>query len=370
MAADEFSVDFNSKGQAASIKRNGKEVERSEDSQDYCDFLTWASRQPEEKTGMYSRGPKADFFIELSRLVECFKSRGALLWVDMPGGDHLNFGNTAYRTSVDGMGFIGLSVCVCETKHDDWSWSLPRALPRDGIVASKSDAYICVTDSLFHKVENELHDDTSDIRRLSNWPIERSFIYVDVSDFSTYPPGQQALIVNSIQRIVFTPEMWKFRLEVEASLCIGDGFIFVMRDAVRAAGFAAGLANRIEFMVAKNLVPVQFHFRMGAHVGEVYCFWDFGRNGWNFIGEGINGGNRVLSAIGKDADDVLFVSAEMRQKLVTAPYDNLNKDLVANLHNRGRRKDKHGKPWRVYEVNHTAAKWAEHPNVLLRPSDE
>ena len=50
--------------------------------------------------------------------------------------------------------------------------------------------------------------------------------------------------------------------------------------------------------------------------GPVYTFWDTGRGAWNYIGEGINGGNRVLGVIGKDQDDVVFVSAEVRQELI------------------------------------------------------
>jgi class 3 adenylate cyclase len=111
----------------------------------------------------------------------------------------------------------------------------------------------------------------------------------------------------------------------------------------------------IEVMVAKRIVPVEFHFRMGVHVGLVYCFWDAGRNGWNYAGSGINGGSRVLSAIGKDTDDVLFISAEVRQQIIAAnDQTSVFRDLIANLHNRGRRNDKHGNSWRVYEVNHTA----------------
>ena len=130
---------------------------------------------------------------------------------------------------------------------------------------------------------------------------------------------------------------------------------------------------------------------MGVHVGEVYCFWDLGRGqqrnsddektddektddeirgDWNYIGDGINGGNRVLSAIGKGTDDVLFISGAVRKKLMDSPFTNDKKDLIDNLHNRGRRKDKHGKPWRVYEVNHTAAKWARIPDVLSDRSDK
>jgi class 3 adenylate cyclase len=142
---------------------------------------------------------------------------------------------------------------------------------------------------------------------------------------------------------------------LEAWLCIGDGYIFVFREAVDGSFFAAWLATVIEVMVAKKTLPVDFHFRIGVHAGPVYTFWDPGRKNWNYIGDGINGGNRVLNAAGKDYDDVMYVSGEVREKITAAnqrdfPYA----PLLDNMHNRGRKPDKHGNLWRVYEVSHTA----------------
>lgn len=174
------------------------------------------------------------------------------------------------------------------------------------------------------------------------------------------PPGHQVLVINSIVQIVNNEYYWGFpdsretRDDLEAMICIGDGYIFVLRDPLKAAFFAAYLAHLIEVLQANGVLLVEFHFRMGAHVGKTYSFWDPGREKWNYIGEGINGGQRVLSAIGKDTDDVLFLSAQLRKKLSAQP-DPESEILSAlgDVHNRGRRVDKHGNPWRVYEVNHT-----------------
>ena len=106
----------------------------------------------------------------------------------------------------------------------------------------------------------------------------------------------------------------------------------------------------------QKTLPVSYHFRMSVHSGPVYSFWDPGRNGWNYIGDGINGGARVLAAIGKDVDDVLFISAEIKQSMTTiADQAKMHGLLLNSLQNKGRRPDKHGHPWRVYEVNHTNA---------------
>lgn len=245
-----------------------------------------------------------------------------------------------------------------------------------------------VTHALRNALNNELWQDdhNSEIRRLSSWPIVRCFVYVDVSDFSKQMPGQQALIINSLAEIVRNFHYWdrthwssSWR-NLEAMLCIGDGYIFVFASPYDGAIFAARLADTIEVMVAKKRLPVPFHFRMGVHVGAVYCFWDWGRGGrkkdhdgtgrpeqgdWNYIGDGINGGQRVLSVIGKDTDDVVFISGEVREALIAKDYGGeLLKPVLGNLVNRGRRQDKHDRPWRVYEVNHSIVGRMDRPSAL------
>ncbi|MCC6738254.1 MAG: hypothetical protein IT452_04355 [Planctomycetia bacterium] len=139
----------------------------------------------------------------------------------------------------------------------------------------------------------------------------------------------------------------------------GDGYIFVFLDPEEATWFAAQLATRIEHAVAKKTVPVEIHFRMGIHIGEVYPFEEDGiAEKWNLAGDGINGGKRVIDAIGPDADDLVFLSGQV----VTAIYAKSDSptghaEILDYLVNRGRKKDKHGKAWRVYELNHRNAAW-------------
>jgi hypothetical protein len=246
-----------------------------------------------------------------------------------------------------------------------------------GFAAVKS--VLLVPQEVHKSLSDQLANDCSDIRRLSTWPITRCFVYVDVSDFSQHLPGQQALIIGSLVSMVRSWRYWNgFALrswqELEAMLCIGDGYIFVLKDAAHATWFAAHLAQLIEVRVARQLVPVEFHFRMGVHVGEVYCFWDWGRGGhegadmvverpgewqrtelgnWNYIGDGINGGQRVLAAVGKETDDVLFISGQVRKNLTAKDEGDAPHRMILDcLLNRGRKTDKHNKFWRVYEVNH------------------
>jgi class 3 adenylate cyclase len=230
----------------------------------------------------------------------------------------------------------------------------------DGIVGEESSLWI--PEELDRDLTAELEDEASEVRRLSTWPIRRAFVYTDVSDFSRFPPGQQVLMVNGLAAIVRRHEFWKGDAhaeravaDLEVMLCIGDGYIFVFKDPAHATYFAAHLAALIELLGARTLLPVEIHFRMGVHVGPVYCFWDVGRNDWNYIGEGINGGQRVMSVIGRETDDVIFISSRVRHDLLAAADgEGLARLILSNTQNRGRRQDKQGKPWRVYEVNHAS----------------
>lgn len=311
--------------------------------QDYCDFLTWASQQESLDHG-YSPPYLGEYFCDKDRLVKRCKDL-ALMLHESPG--RLPDGNVNYEFSTHnavrhGTGdFLGMMKV---TSHKDKDWDDEMKLEPSRIWA---------TEEVLASLNEDLVDEKSDARRLSSLPVERSFVYVDISDFSTYPPWHQALIIKSLILIVTDTQIYPdVAEELEASLCIGDGYIFCFTSATVATRFAAFLAANIEQAVARDEVPVEFHFRMGVHVGPVYHFWDIGREDWNYIGDGINGGNRILNAIGKGADDLVFISGEVRRELLRKQREPQGGSLLNSLANRGRREDKHGKRWRVYELNH------------------
>lgn len=211
-------------------------------------------------------------------------------------------------------------------------------------------------------IQSQLADENSIVRRCSDFPIERAFVYVDVSEFSEFTDFQQVRVTSALAQLTdvkyWCGEDSKYALgQLESSICIGDGFIYVIKSALAATYFAAYLAHLIECLRDLKRLPVDFHFRCGAHFGPVHCFWDRDRKDWNFIGDGINGGQRVLSAVGKERDDLCFISGQMREKAGTEPCPdpqrNLKNDLHEMLDNRGRHEDKHKRKWRVYEVVHS-----------------
>ncbi|HXY34250.1 MAG TPA: hypothetical protein VEI07_08485 [Planctomycetaceae bacterium] len=337
-----------------SATRAGKQVQLYEDNQDFCDFLSWATDTRPAEAGEYRHELKSHYFADKNRLVDFCKERGVMLAAAFWPSQAKLLSTSA--VTIGRVEFCGLFACQMARGQSIH----PVA---DGIVGGV-EPIVMVTKRLLHIFEEEMRDDRSDVRKICSWPIERCFVYLDVSDFSKFAPGQQALVISSIIRIVDQAPYWTadIRRCFEAMLCIGDGYIFVIQDAIQATRFAANLAHVIETVVARGEMPVDFHFRMGVHSGPVYTFWDVGRNGWNYAGSGINGGNRVLSAIGKDTDDVLFVSDAIRQRIMASKARTFARHLIQSMQNRGRRADKHGNLWRVYEVNHTIA--APLPSLL------
>jgi class 3 adenylate cyclase len=352
---------------------DGAVVAVDADSQDFCDYLTWAShRRPAGPAKPFAIEEGASYFADKGRLAEHLKLRGFMIYTARePLQEHpLIQRGEAVRRGAQDHAFYGLLRAAAPP-------SGTGETDAGGINQRRSMTF--VTPQLLAALQRDLQREDDPIRRLSSWAILRCFVYIDVSDFSGYLPGQEALIINALAGIVGDQQFWTSPLvadawnAVEASMCIGDGFIFVLKDPLLATCFGAYLAQLIEELVARKLTPVEFHFRMGIHHGPVYCFWDRGRKDWNYIGDGINGGQRVLAAVGKEADDVLFISDQVRQE-ITARSDQSGRfgSVLACLQNRGRRADKHGRLWRVYEVNHTqlcSAALAPHIQFLAREQE-
>ncbi len=321
--------------------------------QGFCDFLSWDCQQAHQidPTISPSAGQQYRYFSDLNSLIEHCKQRGIMIFVRREDEDVdptlVSGGEVPYQPL--NQAFQTTFRRLCRTVEDSDKVFHHET---DGITGQATN--ICVSPNLWSAIGVGMQDAATPIRRLVSWPISRVFAYVDVSDFSTIPPGQQALVINSIISLV-DKDAWNAAIaprDYEAKLCIGDGYIFVFTNALHAVEFAAQFARLVEVLGAKGLLPVEFHFRMGVHIGDVYSFWDTGRNGWNYIGDGINGGQRVLAAVGKESDDVVYVSEQTRRKII-ADSDGTQRyrNAIVHMSNKGRKADKHGKMWRVYELN-------------------
>jgi class 3 adenylate cyclase len=322
------------------------------DHQDFCDFLTWAAHHlPPLDPKPFGIKQGDVYFSDKGRLVDYWKQKGRIIYTapePLRNYHRIETGDITYRGTHDGA-FYGLLEAVAPADDGE--------VDARGITGRPAGVF--VTKKVLQGLQEDLQKEDDPIRRMSAWPIERCFVCIDIWDFSKYPPGKEVLIINAAVGAVQDARFWESPLvqdawrSIEAQLCIGDGYIFVLKDPLLATCFAAYLAQLIEELVARRLIPVEFHFRIGVHCGPVYCFWDPGRKDWNFIGDGINGGQRVLSLI-KDADDILYISGQVRQKIIARGDGSTRcRTVLAGLRNRGRQADKHGKLWRVYEVSHT-----------------
>lgn len=247
--------------------------------------------------------------------------------------------------------------------------------PADAVALTYSrEPALFVTKALYHKMNTELRDPESECFKCSSLQVDKTFVYVDVSGFSQHPVGHQLAIINWLAGVSSSahnrermPDVYE---DLEASICIGDGYIFVFNVPHFAALFAAYVATCIEHLVAMKEL-IEFHFRMSVHTGPVYRFWDRAKEPsegrWNYIGRGITDGQRTLESMGKKKDDVVYLSAETRAQIRAAADKTGRKQWIFDatpwLDNRGSRADKHGKMRRLYEVNHT--RWIDSGNLQL-----
>lgn len=353
---DEYTVAKLEDGQFE-IRQHGEEepISIDADNKRFCEFMNWFNSCETHQTHVEFKAPVGSEFYCMETetiLIKCFQEKGRMLFCkSVPDQDDKMIVETwNSKTFKDISSSRYFSLCI--VSHEG-----PRRGRLFGVRQSKSTIWVSI--ELRDQLNKQLQDEDNPVRCMALWPVERAFVYVDISEFSKYRPGQQALVINSLGVISSkssfpkSPHEHNCIQDCENVLCIGDGYIYCFKSPLYAAYFAARLAEKIEHQVANKNV-IEFHFRIGVHFGSVFRFWDIGRGQFNYVGKGINGGNRVLSAIGKDMDDVVFVSNEVRDEIMRIPSKAFPRgEILDALQNRGRRADKHGKMWRVYELHHS-----------------
>ncbi len=333
-----------------------EEVKVDPQSQDYCDFLTWWAEDM-SRVNVAMTMDKCVFFAEPSKLASYCKERGLLLFAGSDGlkllrgfpGQHNVLGDYFDRLTTASL--------------------IPSDSPTTYVESARYSLLdACISEKAKRRFDDEIANEDSELRKYTTVPIDRSFSYIDISDYSKFTSLEQVRVIKDLVDMSDYVEQLlglfgRLPGGIEAKLCLGDGYIFVFKSVIEAVLFSAQLANLIEIAVATKKVAVPMHFRMGVHVGSVYFFFDPGRKDWNYCGDGINGGSRVLQAIEKEKDDVVFISGQARNRLIEMASNNTDFHLwsiINSLVNRGRRNDKHGNPWRVYEFNHTMSDWKDH----------
>lgn len=334
----------------------GMDVPFDPSSKEYCRFIEWVRSQPHNTARSFGPSPDScKFYCTLEEVLSHCKDKSTLL---------VAFGKDrhAYTDSITFVHATNASVRGSKTGTRDIVFhglstitSNPsRGSANNGLnILQTTTPSLYISESLHELLVRELSREGSEIQCASTQVVDRSFVYLDVSDFSQHTAPEQLAIITFLTRLGTNwpgnNESSSFFSAFESSICIGDGYIYVFREAKDAAMCAACMASLIERMIADGAL-IDFHFRIGVHTGEVYRFWDGSR--WNYVGKGVTGGSRVLNAAGKEKDDVVYLSGETRKRIAATPH--LEQIFVATpwLRNIGRHKDKHGEMWRLYEVDH------------------
>lgn len=171
----------------------------------------------------------------------------------------------------------------------------------------------------------------------------RCVLAFDIADFTKdFHMNEQLLILSALRVACKSVEDSGMKSTIENYLPTGDGFIMIFPQAVQGCKFAILLAREID-KFNKESLEKEIHFRVGIDFGFVGYFMDFRKN-WNYVGDAINDASRVLSTIGSDMDDVIYVSYNV--------YVELDERYQKSLIPMGRRRDKHGKMYRVFHLNH------------------
>ncbi len=186
-----------------------------------------------------------DTFDTIESLINHCKNKSIILGVD--GTVHPSRVHVNAQSLENGVQVFELMVAFA-TDANSWT----HGMHLRGIDWIQSG--LMVSNELLRQINNELSNPDSDIRRLSSWPIEQSFVYFDISDYTTMPHSHQLMAITYLNELlddtVRRGRYSQLRSLVETKLSIGDGFIFVVGEAMIAAEFAAHLANLIENAVA------------------------------------------------------------------------------------------------------------------------
>ena len=230
-------------GVVVRIQRDGNEIPLGFEEQSFCDFLTWAWNRPASEVGQFATSLNKEefagirFFSDYQAFVDHCKLHGGM--VETVG--------KSIKSQTLGLfpGSVKYHQLYQPEKHEILGLG-------DGL-ASKDKPFAIVTDWLHSKLTDDLIFENSEIRRLSTWPIERTFVYLDIAGFTHYPPGHQALIIKSVTTLIHNKEVFENLHEsFEEMLCIGDGYIFAFDDPLTATMFSARLAYVIDALLCLN----------------------------------------------------------------------------------------------------------------------
>ena len=182
----EYSVERDANNTAVRLLRAGVEVPINPESQEFCDFLSWDSRQPDSLDESIGTRIKGNYFADIDRLVDQVKRLAIRLFVGDQSPNAL-IANSSFRLPALNLRLWHLQEAVGRPVFTD-------AESQSGIYGWPINPPMFVTEPLLQRIAEQLNDESSGIRRLSSLPIRRAFLYLDISDFSAGPLASKRLL--------------------------------------------------------------------------------------------------------------------------------------------------------------------------------
>jgi hypothetical protein len=228
-----FALHTNEHRRVVAAQRGAEHIPAGAGVPGFRDVQTWAAtlNPPLDLNGEFP--PGAVVFFDRDTLADYCRRYGTMLYTTAVGfmrGEDRNCGNRDW---------VSLMRAVAIRPEDEGPQN-PAGIRSDCTL-------LWVPTTLFETLSDVFaHGNEQDpLWCVSSHPVKRAFVYLDVSGFSKYPPGQEALVVNSLVWLTSDLGFWSYEpaaealRDLEAQLCIGDGYIYVFRIPLMATFFAA-----------------------------------------------------------------------------------------------------------------------------------
>lgn len=247
----------------------------------------------------------------------------------------LEGGTKIIRTS-KGRGTDGKKLCYIDLLNNDNSRKKGNSQPTPSTFVAR------LEDS--DKLENWLKNKSLKYEYES--PVEMLIILIDIVGFSQNSSCEQLYVLKTFENLVFEKGAWgdlnNYIIDI---LSTGDGFYILAKKCFikNIDTYLCGLVKRIDEYNRHENPQREINFRCALNIGEVYK-WKW-KKGDNYIGQGMNDCQRIISFIPKKLEDVIYFSDSVYKAMLSPSGSH------PRLQRLGRMYDKHGKPHKIFQLS-------------------
>lgn len=177
----------------------------------------------------------------------------------------------------------------------------------------------------------ELKDDTTELSKYWRKDRLKTFILIDIVNYSKGDHDKQIRSFSLLRTVInernedtsidFTPFL-------EAMIPTGDGCYIIMSEKGAAAAFwyIRLLLKRINRLNGTVVGPDNIYIKAAMHFGAIDYAIDMNKR-WNYVGDGINDTQRILSSIPKEQLNAIHVSEEIFRLQPPSPVNVVSTDF-------------------------------------------